>query len=66
MIEDTIAGRFHPRSRVNGVTEETVARHFGANDTGDARPCVQTDADGYGNVGPVRNTEAFHSVDQIQ
>lgn len=64
-MTNTFTGRFHSGSRVYRVAEKTIARHFGADDAGDARPRIQPDADGYRNVGPMRNTEALHSVDQI-
>lgn len=37
-----LAGALHPRGRVHRVAEEAVARHFGANDTGDNRTRVHS------------------------
>ncbi len=62
----TLAGRFHARCRVDGVAKEAVTRHFGADNSGDARSRVESDPDGNRLVGTVRDVKLFHSSDQIQ
>lgn len=66
MARNTFTVRLHSGRRVDRVAEETVARHFDADHSGDARARVEPDADPQRHVRPVRNAKVPHAVYEIQ
>jgi len=62
----TFAGGLHSAGRVDRVPEETVARHFGADDACDYGPRVDAAPHLKTSSGPVRDGEHRGPCQQVQ
>ena len=62
----TLAGALHARGRVDGVSEEAVARHGAAHHPRHARPRVDAHAHLDVLVGPVRHHARPDALQQVQ
>lgn len=62
----TFAGGFHPAGGVDGVAEEAVARHLGADDAGDDGADVDAAADLQATLWSVRHGEHRRARQQVE
>lgn len=60
-LSPTFSGGLHAGGGVDGVAEEAVARHGGADDAGNARPRVHSDAHLQSLLRPVGDVELLQT-----